>query len=78
MAAIGLYCGFFLFGIVCGLLGTLCFIRGWDSRGRVDSGTKPFGKLEQTDPLVNTDQEFIDDIRQDRLQKGQDPYVNEA
>ena len=78
MELIGFCIGFFLLGTLLGLLGTLLFIRGWDSRGRVDSGRKPFGKLEGQDPVVNTDREFIDGIRQERYEKGLDPYINES
>ena len=56
----------------------MLFIRGWDSRGRVDSGRKPFGKSGAQDPVVNTDREFIDGIRQERYEKGLDPYINES
>ena len=78
MGLIGLYVTIFLLGTLLGLCGTLLFIRGWDSRGRVDSGRKPFGKSGAQDPVVNTDREFIDGIRQERYEKGLDPYINES
>ena len=70
--------GVFLSGILLGLSGTLLFIRGWDSRGSVNSGGSAFGKVKSLEPVVNTDREFVDEIRQDRYEQGLDPYLNEG
>ena len=78
MQIVGLCVGFFLLGVLLGLSGTMLFIRGWDSRGRVEAGGKAFGKIETFDPILNTDPEVVDAIRQERYEKGLDPYLNES
>ena len=78
MAQIGLWIGLFLLGTMLGLCGTLLFIRGWCARGSIEKGQPIFGKAKNLDAMVNTDRGFVDEIRQDRFQKGQEPYINEG
>ncbi len=79
MATIGLYVGLILLGGVFGLSAALFWLWGYNARTRTDSGQRPFGSRAEIDePVVNTDPEFVNDIRQDRLNKGLGTYVNEG
>jgi len=78
MLIVGICIGCFLLGGVFGLSGTLLFAAGFRSRGRTDVGQPMFGSSKPLDPVLNTDPEVIDAIRQERYEKGQEPYYNEA
>lgn len=47
------------------------------ARSRIDSGQPILGKQKQYDPVRNTDRDVVDAIRQERYEKGLDPYLNE-
>ncbi len=70
--------GLFILGGILGLSCSAFFVSGFKARTRVESGRKPFGRVKPLDPVVNTDPEFVDEIRQDRFQKGLEPYINEG
>ena len=75
---IGLYVGLVLLGGLFGVSAALFWLWGYNVRTRVDSGQRPFGSSKPLDPVLNTDPEVIDAIRQERYEKGQEPYYNEA
>ena len=77
MQELGVRIGLFLIGWAFGLSGAVFYVIGLGHRDRLDSGQPILGKTKELDPVVNTDRTFIDDLAQDRLQKGLDPYQNE-
>ena len=74
-AALG-YIGSGLLGLLLGLSGTVCFIAGFRTRVRIDDGKTVFGKVKPLDPVRNTDPDVVDALRQERFEKGLDPYLN--
>jgi hypothetical protein len=70
--------GFLVLGWVLGLSCSVFFAIGYRTRTRVDSGQSLFGSNKPLDPVLNTDPEVIDAIRQERYEKGQEPYYNEG
>ena len=70
--------GIFVIGWIIGTTGVLFYIAGFRARGRTDAGQPMFGSNKPLDPVLNTDPEVIDAIRQERYEKGQEPYYNEA
>ena len=77
MATAAGYFGVWLLGVLFGLLGTVCFIAGFRSKTKIDSGQPAFGRAKPLDPVRNTDRDVVDAIRQERYEKGLDPYLNE-
>jgi len=78
MYEFGIRIGAFLLGGLFGLSGALFYVRGLSDGRRIESGQKLFGKVKPLEPVVNTDREFVDEIRQDRYEQGLDPYLNES
>jgi len=65
-----------LFGYLCGLSGAVFFAIGFNARGRTEAGRKIFGGSKPLDPVRNTDPDVVDALRQERFEKGLDPYLN--
>ena len=76
MLSVGICIGCVLFGFVCGLSGAVFIAIGFNARGRADAGQSLLRPNKPLDPVVNTDPEFVDGIRQDRHEQGLDPYLN--
>jgi hypothetical protein len=78
MSGLLIFAGAFLLGGLFGLSGAVFFAVGFNSRGRVESGQSMIGKVKPLDTVLNTDPEVIDAIRQERYEKGFEPYINEV
>ena len=71
------YAGAVLFGVLFGLSAAVFFAAGFIARGRAERGERVFGTRSSAgDPLVNTDGKFVEEVEQDRIQKGLETYIN--